>query len=166
MPLQVNDVSVQGDRLRITTAEGLARFGPLGPFLPAEFEEVRRTLGGAGLRLPESLSGVGRPPENVRAMARIATGERLIASYGVTDLVEMGVADIIQTGINHVGGIAPMQTDAASPNFLVKEICSGVVPEKKEEWFGLPAMRMVGRRFLLGSKPGPGFHPDGSVAEW
>ncbi len=110
------------------------------------------------------------PPENVKAMARIArrtrtpiaTGERLIASYGVTELVEMGVADIIQTDINHVGGItalwktaalceahavqiaphacegpiggmATLHVDAAVPNFLVQEICSYVVPEAKEK---------------------------------
>lgn len=110
------------------------------------------------------------PPENVKAMARIArrtrtpiaTGERLIASYGVTELVEMGVADIIQTDINHVGGItalwktaalceahavqiaphacegpiggmATLHVDASVPNFLVQEICSYVVPEAKEK---------------------------------
>lgn len=110
------------------------------------------------------------PPENVKAMARIArrtrtpiaTGERLIASYGITELVEMGVADIIQTDINHVGGItalwktaalceahavqiaphacegpiggmATLHVDAAVPNFLVQEICSYVIPEAKEK---------------------------------
>src|SRR4051795_3731035 len=44
------------------------------------------------------------PPENVRAMARavrhsttpIATGERLIASYGYVELIDMGVVDILQ----------------------------------------------------------------------
>jgi galactonate dehydratase len=169
------------------------------------------------------------PPENVRAMARIArrsttpiaTGERLVAHYGVREIVEMGVADIIQTDINHVGGItalwktaamasisgismaphacegpigglATLHVDAAIPNFLVQEICSGVVPEMKEkvweEWLGFPAMRMVNGRFPLPVKPGLGFelsegalakypfggtkpmarvfHEDGSVAEW
>ncbi len=169
------------------------------------------------------------PPENVRAMARIArrtrtpiaTGERLVASYSCRELVEMGVVDIIQTDINHVGGvtalgktaavceahavqmaphacegpiggIATIHVDAAMPNFLVQEICSGVVPEEKEriweEWLGFPAMRMVNGRFPLPTKPGLGFdldekafakypfqktvpmarvfHPDGSVAEW
>lgn len=64
MPLEVNSVSIQGDRLRVTTAEGLAGLGPLGAFLPAEFDQVRRTLGAgypatawAALRLPESLAG-------------------------------------------------------------------------------------------------------------
>jgi galactonate dehydratase len=169
------------------------------------------------------------PPENVKAMARIArrtttpiaTGERLVASYSCRELLELGVADIIQTDINHVGGItalwktaalcemhgvqlaphacegpigalATVHVDAAAPNFLVQEICSGVVEEAKEkiwhEWFGFPAMRMVDGRFPLPTKPGLGFdldekalakypfqktipmarvfHPDGSVAEW
>ncbi|HTM51574.1 MAG TPA: galactonate dehydratase [Bryobacteraceae bacterium] len=169
------------------------------------------------------------PPENVKAMARIArrsttpiaTGERLIASYGCRELIEMGVVDILQTDINHVGGItalwkvgacaeasgismaphacegpigglATVHVDAAMPNFLVQEICSGVTPGDKEkvweEWLGFPAMRMVNGRFPLATKPGLGFelseeslkkypfggtrpmarvfHGDGSVAEW
>src|SRR5882724_9981397 len=169
------------------------------------------------------------PPENVKAMARIArrsttpiaTGERLIASYGTRELIEMGVIDILQTDINHVGGItalwkvaacadasgismaphacegpigalATVHVDAAMPNFLVQEICSGVEPGAKEkvweEWLGFPAMRMVEGRFPLSQKPGLGFelteealkkypfggtkpmarvfHTDGSVAEW
>jgi galactonate dehydratase len=169
------------------------------------------------------------PPENVAAMQRIAkrsttpiaTGERLVAHYGCRELIEMGVVDIIQTDINHVGGItalwkvgqmaalsgvsmaphacegpigglATVHVDAATPNFLVQEICSGVQPEMKEkvweEWLGFPAMRMVNGRFPLPEKPGLGFemneialakypfggtkpmarvfHEDGSVAEW
>lgn len=169
------------------------------------------------------------PPENVKAMARIskrsttpiATGERLVAHYGVRELVEMGVVDIMQTDINHVGGItalwkvgqmtalsgismaphacegpiggiATVHVDAATPNFLVQEICSGVTPARQEkvweEWLGFPAMRMVNGRFPLSDKPGLGFelteaalskypfggtrpmarifHEDGSVAEW
>lgn len=169
------------------------------------------------------------PPENVKAMARIAkrsttpiaTGERLIASYGCRELIELGVADILQCDINHVGGItalwkvgamaeasgismaphacegpiggiATIHVDAAMPNFLVQEICSGVQPGEKEkiweEWLGFPAMRMVNGKFPLPEKPGLGFelseeslkkcpfggtrpmarvfHPDGSVAEW
>ena len=169
------------------------------------------------------------PPENVKAMARIArrttvpiaTGERLIAPYGCRELIEMGAIDILQTDINHVGGItalwkvaamadasgismaphacegpiggmATLHVDAAMPNFLVQEICSGVQPGMKEkvweEWFGFPAMRMVDGRFPLPEKPGLGFelseaslkkfpfggtrpmarvfHEDGSVAEW
>ena len=169
------------------------------------------------------------PPENVKAMARIArrsttpiaTGERLVASYSCREIIELGVVDIIQTDINHVGGItalwkvasmaeasgismaphacegpigglATVHVDAAMPNFLVQEICSGVRPEFKEkvweEWLGFPAMRMVDGRFPLPQKPGLGFdltehalkkypfggtrpmarvfHEDGSVAEW
>jgi galactonate dehydratase len=169
------------------------------------------------------------PPENVAAMARIArrsttpiaTGERLVAHYGVRELVEMAVVDIIQTDINHVGGItalwkvgqmaglsgismaphacegpigglATVHVDAATSNFLVQEICSGVQPQMKEkvweEWMGFPVMRMVKGRFPLPEKPGLGFemnekalakypfggtkpmarvfHEDGSVAEW
>jgi len=169
------------------------------------------------------------PPENVKAMARIArrsttpiaTGERLVASFSCRELIELGVADILQTDINHVGGItalwkvaamaeasgismaphacegpigslATVHVDAATPNFLVQEICSGVQPEMKEkvweEWLGFPAMRMVNGRFPLPQKPGLGFdltedalkkypfggtrpmarvfHQDGSVAAW
>jgi galactonate dehydratase len=169
------------------------------------------------------------PPENVPAMQRIAersttpiaTGERLVAHYGCRELIELGVVDIIQTDINHVGGItalwkvgqmaalsgismaphacegpiggiATVHVDAATPNFLVQEICSGVTPgpnEKAwEEWMGFPIMRMVNGRFPLPDKPGLGFdldesklakypfggtkpmarvfHEDGSVAEW
>ena len=169
------------------------------------------------------------PPENVKAMQRIAkrsttpiaTGERLVAHYGCRELIELGVADIIQTDINHVGGItalwkvgamaamagvsmaphacegpigalATVHVDAAMPNFLVQEICSGVEPGLNEkvwaEWLGFPAMRMVNGRFPLSEKPGLGFelkeeslkkypfggtkpmarvfHEDGSVAAW
>jgi galactonate dehydratase len=104
-------------------------------------------------------------PENVQAMAKIArrsttpiaTGERLIAAYGCRELIEMGIIDILQTDINHVGGItalwkvaaianvssismaphacegplgglATLQVDAAMPNFLVQEICGQVKP--------------------------------------
>jgi galactonate dehydratase len=103
------------------------------------------------------------PPENVQAMAKIArrtitpiaTGERLIASYGCRELIEMGVIDILQTDINHVGGVtglskvaatanvssismaphacegpigglATIHVDAAMPNFVVQEICGQV----------------------------------------
>ena len=109
------------------------------------------------------------PPENVKAMARIArrtttpiaTGERLVTSFGCRELIEQRVADIIQVDINHVGGISPLwkigaiaeasgirmaphscegpiggiatlHVDAAMPNFLVQEICSRIEPEAKE----------------------------------
>jgi galactonate dehydratase len=169
------------------------------------------------------------PPENVKAMARIAkrsttpiaTGERRVAAYGCRELIEMGVVDILQTDINHVGGItavwktgamaaasgismaphncegpigglATVNVDAAMPNFVVQEVCSGVEPSANEkaweEWLGYPAMRMVNGKFPLSDKPGLGFelteealakypfggtrpmarvfHTDGSVGEW
>jgi galactonate dehydratase len=110
------------------------------------------------------------PPENVKAMARIAkrsttpiaTGERLVAAYGCRELIEMGVVDILQTDINHVGGItavwktgalaaasgismaphncegpiggmATLNVDAAMPNFVVQEVCSTVQPGATEK---------------------------------
>lgn len=110
------------------------------------------------------------PPENVKAMARIArrattpiaTGERLIASYGCRELIEQGVVDILQPDINHVGGIsalwkvgamaeasgismaphacegpiggaATLHVDAAMPNFLVQEICGGVEVSRQDK---------------------------------
>jgi galactonate dehydratase len=109
------------------------------------------------------------PPENYGAMLRIArrtttpiaTGERLVAHYAVQKLLEDGAVDILQTDINHVGGItalwkvgamaeasgvlmaphacegpiggiATLHVDAAMPNFAVQEICSGVEPGPKE----------------------------------
>ncbi|MDE0104105.1 MAG: galactonate dehydratase [Bryobacterales bacterium] len=169
------------------------------------------------------------PPENYKAMARIAsrtttpiaTGERLVAHYSTQQLLEDGTVDILQCDINHVGGItalwkvgamaeasgcymaphacegpiggiATLHVDAAMPNFLVQEICSGVEPTFKErlweDWLGFPAMRMVDGYFPLPDKPGLGFdvdeaalgrhpfqgtipmsrvwHDDGSVAAW
>jgi galactonate dehydratase len=110
------------------------------------------------------------PPENARAMARIArrttvpiaTGERLVAHYSCRELCEQGIVDILQTDINHVGGItalwkvgalaeasgvkmaphacegpiggiATLHVDASMPNFLVQEICSNVQPGFKEK---------------------------------
>jgi galactonate dehydratase len=105
------------------------------------------------------------PPENVPAMAKIArrsttpiaTGERLVAHYGCRELIEMGVIDILQTDINHVGGItglwkvsqlaaagdvsmaphacegpigglATLHVNSAMPNFVVQEVCSQIQP--------------------------------------
>ena len=109
------------------------------------------------------------PPENVQAMGRvasrsttpIATGERLVAAYGCRELIEMGIVDILQTDINHVGGVtglykvaamanisnvsmaphacegpigglATLHVDSSMPNFLIQEICSFVQPGDKE----------------------------------
>ena len=110
------------------------------------------------------------PPENVKAMARIArrvqtpiaTGERLVAAYGVRELVEQAVVDIIQTDTNHVGGItalrkvaaiagissismaphacegpigmlASLHVDASIPNFLIQECCGKAVPQVRDK---------------------------------
>ena len=110
------------------------------------------------------------PPENVSAMARIArhsttpiaTGERLVANYGFSELIEKGVADILQPDINHaggitgirkiaamasysnisiaphacegpIGGIATIHIDSSMQNFLVQEICSNAEPGEKEK---------------------------------
>jgi galactonate dehydratase len=110
------------------------------------------------------------PPENVKAMQRIArrsttpiaTGERLVAVYGARELIEMGVVDILQTDINHVGGIsalwkvgamaavsgismaphacegpiggiATLHVDASMPNFIVQEICGAVTPSATDK---------------------------------
>jgi galactonate dehydratase len=105
------------------------------------------------------------PPENVQAMAKIArrsttpiaTGERLVAHYGCRELIEMGAIDILQTDINHVGGItglwkvsqmaavsgismaphacegpigglATLHVNSAMPNFVVQEVCGQIQP--------------------------------------
>jgi galactonate dehydratase len=110
------------------------------------------------------------PPENVWAMARIAkrvstpiaTGERLVASHGVRELVEHAVVDILQTDANHVGGItalwkvaatanissismaphacegpigmmASLHVDASIPNFLIQECCGQPVPQTRDK---------------------------------
>ena len=110
------------------------------------------------------------PPENVKAMARIArrsttpiaTGERLVAAYGCRELIEMGVVDILQTDMNHVGGItalwkvamaaaasgisiaphgcegpigllASLHLDSAVPNFLIQECCGNIVPQPRDK---------------------------------
>jgi galactonate dehydratase len=110
------------------------------------------------------------PPENVKAMAKIArrsntpiaTGERLVATYGCRELIEMGIIDILQTDINHVGGVtglwkvaqmaavsgismaphacegpigglAGLHVDAAMPNFVVQEICGQIQPNAADK---------------------------------
>ena len=77
------------------------------------------------------------PPENVEAMARIArrsttpiaTGERLVGLHGCRQLVEMGVIDILQTDINHVGGITGLwkvsQMAAVSGISMAPHACEG-----------------------------------------
>src|SRR5581483_1707605 len=79
------------------------------------------------------------PPENVKAMARIsrrtttpiATGERLVAAYNTRELIEMGVVDIIQTDMNHVGGITALwkvaMAAAASGITMAPHGCEGPI---------------------------------------
>src|SRR6476661_1096592 len=131
------------------------------------------------------------PPENIRAMARavkysttpIATGERLIASYGCAELIDLGVVDILQPDIAHVGGvtalwkvsataeasgirmaphacegpiggIASLHVDAAGPNFLAQEICGFVdAGEKNRVWEDL--MGFPAMRMVNGRYPLP-----------
>ncbi|MBM3740196.1 MAG: galactonate dehydratase [Acidobacteria bacterium] len=138
------------------------------------------------------------PPENIRAMQRavrkattpIATGERLIAAYGLSEIIDLGIVDILQPDIAHVGGItalwkvsaaadaagmrmaphacegpiggiASLHVDAACPNMLAQEICGAVESGERnriwEELLGFPAMRMVGGRYPLPTRPGLGF---------
>jgi galactonate dehydratase len=110
------------------------------------------------------------PPENAQAMQRIAsrsttpiaTGERLVAAFGCRELIEKGIADILQPDINHtggitglwkvgamanyssismaphacegpIGGLATLHIDSCMPNFLIQEICSFVEPGDKEK---------------------------------
>jgi galactonate dehydratase len=168
---------------------------------------------------PENIKALARISK--RSTTPIATGERLVTSYNFRELIEQGVVDILQPDASHVGGItalwkvgamaaasgismaphncegpigglAAINVDAAMPNFLVQEVCSGVQagPTEKiwEEWLGFPAQRMVNGRFPLSDKPGLGFElseeslkkypfdgtkpmarvfcTDGSVAEW
>src|SRR6476646_2483401 len=131
------------------------------------------------------------PPENVQAMARavrhsttpIATGERLIAAYGYAELIDLGVIDILQPDIAHVGGvtalwkvsaaaeasgvrmaphacegpiggIASLHVDAAGPNFLAQEICGFVDGgEKAKVWEDL--MGFPAMRMVDGRYPLP-----------
>jgi galactonate dehydratase len=138
------------------------------------------------------------PPENAKAMAKIAkrsttpiaTGERLIAHFGFREIIEQGIVDIIQPDCAHtggitgvwaagalaaasgisvaphnctgpIGGLAAIHTDAAMPNFIVQEVCSGVNSSLNErvweEWLGFQAQRMVNGKYPLSDKPGLGF---------
>ena len=121
---------------------------------------------------------------------------REIEPLNCRELIEQRVVDILQTDSAHVGGIsaqwkvasmaeasgirmaphacegpiagiATLHVDAAMPNFLVQEICSGVEPGPKEklweEFLGFPAMRMVNGYFPLPTKPGLGIEVDEDV---
>ena len=136
---------------------------------------------------PENVKAMKRISS--RTTVPIATGERLITHYGCREAIEQKVVDILQVDVNHVGGISALwkvgamaeasgvlmaphacegpvgaiastHVDAAMPNFLVQEICSGVEPGEKEkmweEWLGFPAMRMVDGYYPLSREPGLG----------
>ena len=143
---------------------------------------------------PENVKAMKRISD--RTTVPIATGERLITHYGCREVIEGKVVDILQVDVNHVGGIsalwkvaamaeasgmtmaphacegpvgavASMHVDAAMPNFLVQEICSGVEPDGKdalwEELLGHPVMRMVDGYYPLPRKPGLGIDVDERV---
>jgi len=143
---------------------------------------------------PENIKAMKRVSD--RTTVPIATGERLITHYGCRELIEQKVVDILQPDVNHVGGIsalwkvaamaeasgirmaphacegpvgaiASIHVDAAMPNFLVQEICSGVEPSPQEklweEFLGFPAMRMVDGYYPLSDKPGLGIEIDENV---
>src|SRR5580658_4491125 len=131
------------------------------------------------------------PPENVRAMQRaarksttpLATGERSIAAYGCNDLIDLGIVDVLQPDIAHVGGItalwkvaaaadaagirmaphacegpvggiASLHVDAAIPNFLAQEICGLVeAGEMNDVWEEL--MGFAAMRMTGGRYPLP-----------
>ncbi len=142
------------------------------------------------------------PPENVKALAKIsrrtstpiATGERAVSHYACRELIEMGVVDVLQPDINHVGGItamwkvammasvsgitisphaaagpigkiASLHVDSAIPNFLVQEGARASGTSILDEWFGFPAMLMVNGKCPLPEKPGLGFELSESVFE-
>jgi len=115
MPLEVNTVSVQGNRLRITTRDGLLGIGPLGTVPPPahDLQELPAKLSGypahawAALQLPESVVGavnialldivgkharapvfqvLGGPTRfKVRVMARLPVGGESQAIRGLWD---------------------------------------------------------------------------------
>jgi galactonate dehydratase len=79
------------------------------------------------------------PPENYKAMARIArrtttpiaTGERLVAHYSTQQLLEDGTVDILQCDINHVGGVTALwkvgAMAEASGCFMAPHACEGPI---------------------------------------
>ena len=108
-------------------------------------------------------------PENADAMERIArettlpvaTGERLYTVWGFREVLEKGIADVIQPDMVHAGGISqlkkiagmaeayyvavaphnplsPVATaaclhlDAAIPNFLIQEVVTGNREQRRE----------------------------------
>ena len=102
------------------------------------------------------------PPENVQAMARIArrtstpiaTGERLIAPFGCREVIELGAADVLQTDINHVGGITALwkvaaMAEAADISWLLTPARARLV-ESPLCMLTLPFLISWSRRFAAG----------------
>src|SRR5437764_13187946 len=108
----------------------------------------------------------------------IATGERLIASYGYAELIDMGVVDILQPDIAHVGGVsalwkvsataeasgtrmaphacegpigglASLHVDAAGPNFLAQEFCA-FAEARQQNRIGEDLLRFRAMRMIDG----------------
>ena len=73
----------------------------------------------------------GHGAESPPSTTPIATGERLVAAYGCRELIEMGVVDILQTDINHVGGISALWKVAAMANIsdisMAPHACEGPI---------------------------------------
>ena len=79
------------------------------------------------------------PPENNKALARIAkrsstpiaTGERLVAAYGFRELIEQGIVDILQPDTSHCGGITALwkigAIAAASGLSMAPHNCEGPI---------------------------------------
>ena len=140
------------------------------------------------------------PPENIRAMQRaakrsttpLATGERLIAAYGCTELIDLGIVDVLQPDIAHVGGvtalwkvaaaaeaagirmaphacegpiggIASLQVDAAIPNFLIQEMVHG--NPDRASLVTEPIERVVEGYVELTKKPGLGVELNDEVVQ-
>ena len=74
---------------------------------------------------------LGHGADRAAGQHPIATGERLVAAYGVRELVEQSVVDIIQTDTNHVGGITALWKVAAMANFssisMAPHACEGPI---------------------------------------
>ncbi len=133
-------------------------FDAHGDLYPAVSIEVARELEALRLLWLEEPA----LPENADAMKKIAdettvpiaTGERLFTLWGFREVVEKGIADVIQPDLVHAGGIsqakkiaamaeahyvalaphnplspvataACLQIDAAIPNFLIQEMVYG-----------------------------------------
>ena len=72
----------------------------------------------------------------------------MVAAYGCRELIEMGAVDILQTDINHVGGISALWKVAAMANIsnisIAPHACEGPIgvsllctwiPRSRISWF-------------------------------